>query len=64
MGNKRKVKYRYCPYCKKETVTQKDNAGIDYVVLGCTCGHAWIESGKNNGYIAWLYHKIRENKDK
>jgi len=43
---KRKTKYRYCPFCKKETVTQKQKIGIDYVVLCCTCAHIWtIESG-------------------
>ena len=39
---KKKVKYRYCPHCEKDTVTQKDNAGKDYIIVCCTCGHAWI----------------------
>jgi len=41
---KKKVKYRYCPHCRKDTVTIKDNAGIDYVIVCGTCGHAWIQT--------------------
>ena len=55
--SRRKTKYRYCPFCEKETVTQKDNIGIDYLILCCTCGHAWIVMDKKYGVLLRLKNK-------
>ena len=55
--SRRKTKYRYCPFCEKETVTQKDNIGIDYLILCCTCGHAWIVTDKEYSVLLRLKNK-------